>query len=251
MSAVVAVGIVNGATIYTVVDRGPVNPGAPFVSGTPATNLGVLPGGSWSTAYGTNSAGDVTGYGDTASGHFRAFVWTPSTGMTMLGTLGGLDSWGMAINDGGDVAGHSTVASGYIHAFVWSSGVFDDLGTLGGTSSFAYGINNAGLVVGTADLSDGTMHAFLYSGGVMWDLNTLIAANSGWVLDGAYSLDNGGRIIGTGLYDGQTREFEIDSAVLSESLSVVATPEPGSFVLLGIGLACVGYCRRYHRGRLQ
>jgi probable HAF family extracellular repeat protein len=240
-TAVIAAGLVNGATIYTVVDLGPfVGGGAPLVGGTPTTNLGVLPGGSWSAAYGTNASGALTGYGDTSNGHFRAFVWTPTSGMTMLGTLGGLDSWGMGINDSGDVAGHSTVASGYIHAFLWSGGQLEDLGTLGGTSSYGYGINNSDFVVGSGDLPDGSIHAFLSSGGVMLDLNTLIAANSGWVLDGAYSIDNGGRIIGTGSHDGQSREFELDPGIVSQSQKASATPEPSTFVLLGIGLVVLG-----------
>jgi len=241
LTALIAAGLVNGATIYTVVDLGPFDGGAPLVSGAPTTNLGVLPGGSWSAAYGTNASGAMAGYGDTSNGHFRAFLWTPSAGMTMLGTLGGLDSWGMAISDSGDVAGHSTATNGYIHAFEWSGGQLNDLGTLGGTSSYAYGINNADFVVGSGDLPDGSIHAFLYSGGVMLDLNTLIPTNSGWVLGAAYSIDNSGRIVGTGSYDGQSREFQLDPGASDQSVKGLATPEPSTFILLGIGLAFLGY----------
>src|SRR5260370_13609922 len=87
LTAVMAAGLVNGAAIYTVVDLGPFDGSAPLTGGAPVTNLGVLPGGPWSAAYATNASGAMTGYGDTSSGHFRAFVWTPAAGMTMLGTL--------------------------------------------------------------------------------------------------------------------------------------------------------------------
>src|SRR5437763_1089950 len=106
-AAIIVASFANAATIYTIVDLGPSDPGTPFVSGTNVTStLGVLPGGSWTAAYGSNASGAMAGYGDTPSGRFRGFVWTPTDGITMLGTLGGLDSWAMAISDNGSVAGH-------------------------------------------------------------------------------------------------------------------------------------------------
>src|ERR1700683_3042835 len=151
VAATLAAGLLNAATIYTVVDMGPVNYNAPppmsysnasgqsvggngqaFVTdGTTTTNLGVLPGGTWSAAYGINAKGEVVGYSDTSlGGQFLGFIWTPSTGLTPLNTLGGLDSWAMAINDGGEVAGASDTLNGSMHAVAWSGGQIQDLGTL-------------------------------------------------------------------------------------------------------------------------
>jgi uncharacterized membrane protein len=45
-------------------------------------DLGALPGGDWSAAYGINKSGDVAGYGDITPGVFRAFYWTASSGLT-------------------------------------------------------------------------------------------------------------------------------------------------------------------------
>jgi len=68
------------------------------------------------------------GYGMTASGTFRAFIWTPGEGYMALGTLGGANSYAMAINDSGMAAGSSQVSSGYVHAFVSNGNSMQDLG---------------------------------------------------------------------------------------------------------------------------
>src|SRR5947207_10297170 len=104
---IVAASLANGTALYTIVDHGPFSGAAPtsssnasgqiaggdghaiVTSGAGTIDLGVLPGGSWSAAYGINASGEVTGYGDMSSGHFRGFTWTPASGMTMLSTLGG------------------------------------------------------------------------------------------------------------------------------------------------------------------
>jgi probable HAF family extracellular repeat protein len=264
---VAAAGLVHGSTIYTVVDLGPFSGSAPVsnsnasgeiaggnghaivIDGANTTDLGVLPGGSWSAAYGINSAGDVTGYGDTSNGHFRGFIWTPGGGMTMLGTLGGLDSYGMAINDSGVAAGHSSTTSGYIHAFVSGGSGLTDLGTLGGTSSYAYGIDDVGAAVGYSTMGDGSLHAFVYGNGIMLDLNGTVPANSGWLLNAAYAIDNAGEIVGTGIYNGAKHEFrlrpmtavsETGTPAQAGSAPSLATPEPSTLALIGIGLVLFG-----------
>ena len=242
--AIFTTAFLNAATIYSIVDLGP-----PDESTVITSNVGTFPGGSWSAVYGTNASGAVAGYGDNGDGHFRAFIWTPSAGMIALGTLGGFDSWGMGISDNGSVTGHSTTSSGFIHAFAWSGGPLVDLGTLGGTSSYGYGINDSGAVVGTGDLPDGSMHAFLSTGGQMLDLNSLISAGSGWVLTGAYTINDLGRITGTGIHNGDSRQFELDPSVtLSASDTVLAAPEPSTVGLVGMLLAMVG-CVRFKRRR--
>lgn len=45
-------------------------------------DLGELPGGTWSAAYGVNDSGQVAGYGNAGSGVFRGFAWTPGAGYT-------------------------------------------------------------------------------------------------------------------------------------------------------------------------
>ena len=259
--SVLAASCIHAGTLFTVVDLGLFNGTSPalassnaagetvggnghaFVSnGSIVTDLGTLPGGTWSAAFGISASGAVVGYSDTAiPGQFLGFEWTSSNGMTALNTLGGLDSWAMAMSDSGEIAGSSIAPNGYMHAVVWLNGAIADLGTLGGTTSNADGINSAGTVVGSADAGSGS-HAFLYSGGVMMDLNTMIAGSPGWVLTDAWTINNDGRITGLGTFNGASHMVGLDPAGSLQSNAPVSTPEPSTFVLLGIGLALAA-CR--------
>src|SRR5690349_15695978 len=68
-----------------------------------------------------------------------------------LGTLGGLNSYGLAINNSGMVVGGSNIYSFYDpHAYCYESDIdaMMDLGTLGGNMSEGRGINDFGQIVG-------------------------------------------------------------------------------------------------------
>ncbi len=206
--------------------------------------------GGWAAGYDVNDAGQVAGYGMTAGGAFRGFVWSGDD-VTEFGTLGGANSYAMAVNSRGSVVGHAQAIDGFLHAVLWSSGGIVDLGTLGGSSSYAYGINDAGQVVGYA-WTGGGMRAFLYANGVLTDLNALVDAGSGWTLMAAYDINNGGQIVGTGIYQGVEHAFRLDLAAsggdagLAFTGATSAVPEPGTWgmVLVGIALCGVGMRRR-------
>lgn len=121
--------------------------------------------------------------------------------MVDLGTLGGVNSYGMAINASGHVAGHSTLFDGSTHAFLYANGSMRDLDVLsGGSSSFAYGINDSDQVVGYSSTAL-AIHGFLFSGnGPMQDVNDLVSSSGGAVLQRVYSINNSGQMDCQGYY---------------------------------------------------
>ncbi len=197
-----------------------------------------LPGASWSSAYGINNSGTIAGYAMNASGGFQAYVWSSGGGYQTLGSLGGGNSYAMAINDTNQVVGNANSGSGYSHAFLWENGSMQDLGTLGGNASYAYGIDGTGSVVGYSLVSNGHSHAFAYIGGAMIDLNQSLTNGTGWELTEAYSINNGGQIAGTGLFNGVQHAFRLDPLAWPVATADgQPVPEPATTVLLGTALA--------------
>jgi len=84
---------------------------------------------------------------------YHAFIWDSVNGMQDLGTLGGNNSYAIAINDGGTVTGYSDITgNARTHAFVWTAtGGMVDIGATvpGGGPSEGLAINSAGNVGGT------------------------------------------------------------------------------------------------------
>jgi probable HAF family extracellular repeat protein len=137
------------------------------------------PGADSSQANGINTSGQAVGTAFTILGA-QAGVWTDGL-FSNLGTLGGSNSYGMAINDAGSAAGSASLASGDAHAFLFRNGKMSDLGTLGNTSwSSGYGINKNNQVVGYSTTMNGGFHAFRWSESTgMADLGTLGGSSYG------------------------------------------------------------------------
>ena len=68
------------------------------------------------------------------------------------------------------------------------------------------------MVVGTAQNAAGQPRAFLWRNGEMTDLNTLIPAGTGWVLESAAGVSEGGQIVGYGTLSGKRRAFLLYAA---------------------------------------
>ena len=76
-------------------------------------------GGSFGAAYAVSSTGGVAGSSTIADDSaMHAFFWTTS-GLLDMGTLGGSDSFGVAVNASAQVVAFSATESGDNHAVVW------------------------------------------------------------------------------------------------------------------------------------
>jgi probable HAF family extracellular repeat protein len=71
------------------------------------TDLGTLPGGTYSAATGSNAKGDIVGLASTVTGEEHAVLWRDGI-ITDLGTLGGTFSQAHAINAAGRIVGRAT-----------------------------------------------------------------------------------------------------------------------------------------------
>ena len=131
------------------------------------TDLGVLPGGTDSTAQGISDTGHVVGQ---SAGY--PYVWRPGSGMQKVEVLApDVDYAGPDINDADLLAvtgpHPDEDAFGFLwHGFLWASGNAIDLGAVGeapclegcdvdpNDQSFANGINNFGTVVGASTVEN-------------------------------------------------------------------------------------------------
>jgi probable HAF family extracellular repeat protein len=116
------------------------------------TDLGVLPGGTATSANAINNRGQVTGGSNLSVSTTHAFLYSNGH-MQDIGTLGGDFSVGISINDHGQIAGTSTtipnIGQNDIRAFFYSAGTFQNLGVLGlAVDSNGNAVNNHGIVVG-------------------------------------------------------------------------------------------------------
>lgn len=220
------------------------------------TQLGSF-GGTISVANAINASGHIAGFASRAGdgddwGDPRRTASVYRDGVQHdLGSLGGWFSEANDINDAGFVAGWSGLDDNFSERpFLFSpdENRMIDLGTLGGVSGRANALNNAGVVVGLSGIGSVggfDYHAFIYGPGGMLDLNALVGERGDWQLVNALDVNDAGQILAqacNGL--GDCRAVRLDL--------VAAVPEPGSWAMLGTGLALLGWhARRRLRTRLH
>jgi probable HAF family extracellular repeat protein len=191
------------------------------------TDLGTLPTGSTSRAFGLNDNGQVVGFafdGSAAGGaNNHAFLWENGV-MTVLFPEPA-HSVANAINDVGQVVGQYNLN----RPFLWQNGGFIDLRGFGGTQSFGYAfdINEAGQVVGSSAVNNGSdglsQHAFLWEDGVMTDLGAL----PGLPDSRAHAINELGQVVGfSSSFDPETTD-EVFESFLWENGVMIDLGVPG------------------------
>jgi probable HAF family extracellular repeat protein len=165
------------------------------------TDLGVIPGGTFSSAYGINDSNQVVGLSEVpplSALSSRGFIWEQATGMRSLPTLGGRSGAAYGINNAGSIVGTADTANSAAHAFILSGGTMTDLGTLsGGGTSVAYKINDGAMVVGYSTLASNSasvpFHGFIWSSATgMLDMGTLGGSSRSI----AYAINSAGQAVG-------------------------------------------------------
>jgi probable HAF family extracellular repeat protein len=205
---------------------GPVNAHAFFYSGGVMTDIGTLPGDSFTFASGLNSQGQVVGDSSSLLGQGHAFLWKAQSGMVDLSTLIPANSgWVLhtatGINDSGQVTGigdfNGLLDRGDVITLPAAAGPGSiiDIGTMpGGSTAEAMAINASGQVVGRGDTTNpngGTFErAFLYSGGTMTNLGALTGAPESVGLD----INDAGEVAGVSGYAVPPNFFLEDHAFL-------------------------------------
>jgi probable HAF family extracellular repeat protein len=134
--------------------------------------LNVLDKGQVNLISDINDRGQIVGDMFTDTGK-RAFLLDNGR-IKDLGTLGGNESYAVAINNKGQIICNVTTTSAnyYRSAVLWDNGTTQELGTLGGQSSSAIDINNRGQIIGMAEFRPNypVSHPFLWTNGMMTDL---------------------------------------------------------------------------------
>src|SRR4051794_21425494 len=164
------------------------------------TDLGTLPGGDSSIAFGINAHGEVVG-NSTLPGNLYGHAFVYSNGaLTDLGTIGGDWSDAFQINASGQITGYGPIADQSQRGYLFTNGAMNALPTLGGGFSDAYAINDLGQVVGASGTADGDTHPFLFSNDTMTDLGTL-GSHGPAFWNTALGINHAGVVVGYS-YDG-------------------------------------------------
>jgi probable HAF family extracellular repeat protein len=157
-------------------------------------DLGVLPGGNYSTANAVNSFGEIAGTADTSESVDLAVLFHHGNIVTLGSLPGSIGSEATGINNWGDVTGVVHMANFDDRAFLYHNGKMITLGTLPGAQiSTAAAINDSVEITGTASSSNYEFqHAFLWSHGKMIDLGLLPDGIS----SGANAINASGDVVG-------------------------------------------------------
>jgi probable HAF family extracellular repeat protein len=158
-----------------------------------ALPLGGCCGG---VAHAINNRGQVVGELNDKDGHYSAFVWDATHGLSSIAPSDTRMSTALAINDAGDVLLQSFMPNA---VYLRQNGKLTAVHLSPEFASQPLALNNCNVIVGEFGAASDFYHAFLWdekSG--FRDLNQLITAAAGWTLESALDINDRGEIIGVG-----------------------------------------------------
>ncbi|MCC6358630.1 MAG: DUF3466 family protein [Phycisphaerales bacterium] len=168
---------------------------------------------------GINAQGWVAGYTQNFGESYRAFIWTPMTGTSVIPLPEGYYSArAFDINDSGHVVGYVERTSGGSDAFFWDGETTTVIPRPPwATHLEAYGVNNQGQVVGMIhNNSTGPRHAFLWQSGALIDLTPDIDDAI------ARGVNDVGVVVGTSGASTSVHAF----VITSQGLQLLPQPDP-------------------------
>jgi uncharacterized membrane protein len=196
------------------------------------TDLGVLPGGSFSTAYDINDLGEIVGIASDAGGFNRRVLWQNGVIIDTLPQPSSAVTIATQLNEHRQFVGVATQNSSIGYGVFWSQGIAVKLQPLPGTAASgaaANGINGSGDVAGGGTGGGGTTPLYQHAG--IWR-NGLLLRDLGVIPGGnfsmAYDINDAGQVTGTGTAGGSgARQFAF---VWSSGVFTLLPDLPGSFL---------------------
>src|SRR5580765_3951390 len=186
-----------------------------------ATDLGVLPGGSASSALAINDRGLIVGLATDSAWNLQRPVWDANTG-AILGLAQNFDPSSTAVperlNGSGEMAGTESINQNIYYGVYWNStGEAFGLPQMAGVDPFygsrhtkAHGINSVGQIVGAA--KDSGPNYFLHA--VLWQNKDTLAQDLGFLGHGAYvdyseayGINDSGHVVGNSALGTANRGF--------------------------------------------
>lgn len=195
------------ATLYTLAGLAWLSP-PPAVAGTMIfTDLGVLPGDTFSNSVAISPDGTIVGTGATSIGE-HSVLW--SGGSVSQIPAGGSLNFPGGVNDAGQVS--ATLynnSDSNTQAVVLAGGGVTSLAALPGNGSTkAYGINASGTVVGVATDSGGTVRPVMWTGSGVQNLSSQLGGGSGT----ARAINDAGAVVGYITSSSGNRAFLVDGS---------------------------------------
>jgi probable HAF family extracellular repeat protein len=204
-------------------------------------DLGTLPGGNYSQAFGAGGGRVVGKWGNDITGDpaLQAFVWQDWQMIDLGPDLGTPNGEARDANAAGQIVGWMGQAPQIdARAFIWEDGQVTDLGPIpGGFTSEAWAINSALQVVGCGRLVDNetkdiVLRAWYWQDGNMINLGTL----PGLSHSAAYDLNDGGLAVGTASGSGGAQEAFIWYDGVMIDLNTMIPPDAGVHIRIAHGV---------------